>query len=61
MEPIYCRFCGRLLSEGCDCEAEYARACAEAKAAFIEEYENRPETLAGYAFQDLCDLRRRER
>lgn len=60
MEALYCRFCGHLLSEGCTCEEEYERECAEAHEAFIEEYESRPDVCAGWAFQDLCDLRRRE-
>lgn len=57
MRKQFCCYCGKHLSEGCDCE----RIAAEEREAFIEEYENRQETIAGWAFQDLCDLRRRER
>lgn len=53
----YCQYCGLPISEGCDCE----RIAAEEHDRFIEEYENRPDVQAGWAFQDMCDLRRRER
>lgn len=53
----FCPYCGELLEEGCDC----AREAAEAEEEFIEEYENRPETLAGWAFEDRLEMMRRER
>ena len=40
---------------------EYMQAEAEARAAFIEEYENRPETQYGWYQQDMIDMRRMER
>jgi len=57
MKRLYCQYCGRLLSEGCDC----LREAAEAEKEFIEDYENSPETLYGWAQQDLIDLRNFER
>lgn len=57
MTKRFCSYCGLPLSEGCDCERE----AAEEHERFIEEYENRPDVQAGWAFQDMCDLRRRER
>lgn len=53
----FCPYCGVHISAGCDCE----RIAAEEHERFIEEYESRPDVQAGWAFQDLCDLRRRER
>ena len=53
----FCSYCGAHISEGCDCE----RIAAEEHERFIEEYESRPDVQAGWAFQDLCDIRRRER
>lgn len=57
MKKLYCPYCGSLISDGCDCE----RIAQEEHEAFIEEYENRPDVQAGWAQQDLIDLRRRER
>lgn len=57
MKKLYCPYCGELLEDGCDC----AREAAEAEAEFIEEYETRPETLAGWAFEDRMEMMRRER
>lgn len=57
MTKQFCPYCGLLLSAGCECE----RIAAEEHEAFIEEYENRPDVQAGWAFQDMLDMRRRER
>ena len=57
MTKLYCSYCGKPLAEGCDCE----HIAAEEHERFIEEYENRPDVQAGWAFQDMLDLRRRER
>jgi hypothetical protein len=48
----FCAYCGEKLSEGCDCEPELFD---------IEEYENSPETHAGWHQQDIIDMYRRER
>ena len=56
MKAKHCRFCGQPLTENCDCE----RIAAEEHERFIEEYENSPETQAGWHMQDLIDMRRRE-
>lgn len=56
MKKLYCPYCGELLEDGCDC----AREAAEAEAEFIEEHENRPETLAGWVFDDRMEMMRRE-
>lgn len=57
MIKAFCAYCGAPLTDGCDCE----RIAAEEHERFVEEYEGRPEVQAGWAFQDMCDLRRRER
>lgn len=57
MKKPYCSYCGELLENGCEC----AREAAEAEVEFIEEYENRPSTLAGWAFEDQIEMMRRER
>lgn len=57
MEKIYCCYCGELLEDGCDCE----RYAEEERLQFIEDYENSPETHAGWAQQDLIDMYRMER
>ena len=56
MQVQYCRYCGKRLTEGCTCEAD----AAEIHNQFVEDYENRPDVQAGWAQQDLIDLRRRE-
>ena len=56
MQMRYCRYCGKPLIEVCTCEAD----AAEAHERFIEEYEDRPDVQAGWAQQDLIDLRKRE-
>lgn len=56
MKARFCQYCGTHLSEGCECERELAQIEAD----FIEEYENRPDTLYGWAQQDMIDLRKRE-
>ena len=60
MEKLYCSYCGELLEDGCDCERIAAEEAELRREQFIEDYENRPETQAGWAQQDLIDLRRRE-
>lgn len=57
MEKKFCPYCGKRLSDGCDCEA----IAAEIHERFIEEYESRPDVCAGWAQQDLIDSYRRER
>lgn len=57
MKPIYCQYCGELLENRCGC----LRELAEYEAERIEEYENRPETQAGYVFEDKMDMWRNER
>lgn len=57
MQKRFCSYCGKLLSEGCDCEA----IAAELHERFVDEYENRPDVQAGWAQQDLIDMYRRER
>jgi hypothetical protein len=57
MKPIYCQYCGELLENRCGC----LRELAEYEAERIEEYENRPETQAGYIFEDKMDMWRNER
>lgn len=56
MKALYCQYCGELLSERCGCEREVA----EARAQQVEDYENNPETWAGWANEDLCFNRHRE-
>lgn len=57
MTKRFCPYCGLPVSMGCECEA----IAAEEHERFIEEYESRPDVQAGWAFQDLLDLRRSER
>jgi hypothetical protein len=57
MKAKYCKYCGELLENKCDCERELS----EERTQFIEDYENSPETHCGWAQQDLIDMRRRER
>ena len=56
MKVMYCRFCGKPLTENCDCE----RIAAEEEEQFFEDYYNDPEVQAGWRNQDLIDMRRRE-
>ncbi|MEG1758368.1 MAG: hypothetical protein RR235_07935 [Oscillospiraceae bacterium] len=56
MKKQFCPYCGEPLTAGCDCGIR----AAEEEAAFIEDYENRPETQDGWAFQDKLDTLRRE-
>lgn len=51
----YCQYCGRPLSEWCDC----AREAAEDEARALEELEER--SLVNAWQQDIIDLYRRER
>lgn len=44
-----------------EAEREYLRAVEEEGERRIEEYENSPETWAGWAQQDTIDMYRRER
>lgn len=53
-----CRAQGMTAEEA---ESEYFRAVAEERERRIEEYENSPETWAGWAQQDVIDMYRRER
>lgn len=57
MKKLYCEYCGELLSDGCNC----LRDIEEARLQFIEDYENDPMVQAGWAQQDLIDMRRYER
>ena len=56
MKPLFCPYCGKPLTEHCDC----ARETAEAHDRFIEKYENDPLVQYGWHQQDMIDLRRRE-
>lgn len=56
MKKLYCQYCGKLLSEGCDCE-QLAAAKAEQ---FLEDYYNRPDVHDGWHQQDIIDMYRRE-
>ena len=60
LKPIYCRWCGELLEDGCTCERDVQREISESKAQFIEDYENDPMVQAGWAFQDRIDRLRME-
>lgn len=53
-----CRSQGMTAEEA---ESEYWRAVEEERERRIEEYENSPETWAGWAQQDTIDMYRRER
>lgn len=44
-----------------EAEREYFRVVEEERERRIEEYENSPETWAGWAQQDVIDMYRRER
>jgi len=44
-----------------EAETEYFRVVEEERERRIEEYENSPETWAGWAQQDTIDMYRRER
>ena len=44
-----------------EAEDEYFRAVEDNRNRIIEEYENSPETWAGWAQQDVIDMYRRER
>ena len=55
MEKLYCPYCGRSLSEGCDCEAE----AAEEAARIVEDLEERQMENAWQ--EDLIFLHRMER
>ena len=57
MTKQFCPYCGKPLSENCDCE----RYAEEEHEAFIEEYESRPDVCYGWYQQDLIDMRYRER
>jgi hypothetical protein len=56
MRKLYCEYCGEMLDFNCGC----LRELEEERKQFIEDYENSPETLYGWAQQDLIDMRRRE-
>ena len=56
MKAMYCRFCGKSLTENCDCE----RIAAEEHEQFLEDYLNDPEVQYGWYQQDIIDMRRRE-
>ena len=56
MKEKYCAFCGSPLEDRCNC----LREMAEAEAQFIEDYNNSPETMAGWANEDLIYNSRRE-
>jgi len=57
MKPRFCQYCGKPLEDDCEC----LRLAAEDEAAFLEEYENRPETMDGWRQQDMIDAWRFER
>ena len=57
MKKQFCEYCGKPLSEGCDC----ARYAQEEQERYIDEYESRPDVCYGWHQQDLIDMRRRER
>lgn len=57
MQVLYCRYCGKPLTEKCTCEAD----AAEIHERSVEEYESRLDVQAGWAQQDLIDSYRRER
>lgn len=56
MREKYCRFCGKPLTENCDCE----RIAAEEEEQWLEDYYNNPEVQYGWYQQDMIDMRRRE-
>ena len=56
MKAMYCRFCGKSLTENCDCE----RIAADEHEQFLEDYSNDPEVQYGWYQQDIIDMRRRE-
>ena len=57
MRKLYCPYCGELIENGCNCEAE----AAEAEAEFIEQLEERQHKNGFYAFQDMIEMYRNER
>lgn len=57
MKKQFCPYCGLPLSEGCDCEREEAERAEQ----LIDELEERQRESGFYAFQDLMEMRRRER
>ncbi len=57
MKAIYCQYCGELLENRCDC----LRELAEYESERIEELESRPETQAGWVFEDKMEIWRSER
>lgn len=56
MKAMYCKYCGKPLTENCDCE----RIIADESEQFLEDYYNDPEVQAGWRNQDLCEMRWRE-
>ena len=57
MRKIYCPYCGKILSEYCNCEEEIERERIE----LIEELEESQKKSGFYAFQDLISMYRSER
>lgn len=57
MRKIYCPYCGKPLSEYCNCEEEIESERME----LIEELEERQEKSGFYTFQDLIAMYRSER
>lgn len=49
MKKMFCEYCGKPLSEGCECER------------IIADYMNDPEVHYGWHQQNMIDMRRRER
>lgn len=57
MQKLYCEYCGRLLSEGCECHIIAAQDYEE----FLTNYECDPMINYGWGQQDMIDMYRRER
>ena len=57
MEKMFCPYCGKPLSDWCDC-AKYAQ---EDEERFMEEYNSDPEVNYGWYQQAIIDMYRRER
>ncbi len=57
MKKLYCEYCGRPLSDGCDCQ----RGAAEEHERFLRDYESDPMVNDGWCQQDVIDMYRRER
>ena len=57
MRKLYCPYCGELIENGCNCEAE----AAESEEEFIEQLEERQHKNGFYAFQDMIEMYRNER